>query len=74
MTAPAHCKSCGAAIEWARTVAGKAIPLEPAPDGGNIDIGEVTGRAMVVADGKGPWRTHFQTCPAAAAHRRRRAP
>ena len=80
------CRSCGAEILWARTVAGKAIPLdaEPRPDG-NVRIAPIGGidAALVLTDPaeraaaqiEGPvYVTHFATCPNAAEHRRRDAP
>lgn len=78
------CSSCGAAIRWAKTPAGKAIPLdaEPASDG-NIRLGLVGGEEMAIVlsaadvagyqvDGLALYKTHFATCPNAAAHRRAR--
>lgn len=82
----AKCRSCGAAILWVLTTAGKRMPLDatPTPDGTvSIDPG---GRATVrtkddLADvdraaalgGPRPrlYRAHFSTCPQAAQHRRK---
>jgi hypothetical protein len=71
------CRSCGAAITWTVTVAGKRMPvdLEPVP-GGNIDL--VNGTAHVhglsdAPDGLTPrYVSHFVTCPHADSHRKAR--
>ena len=76
------CRSCHAPIRWARTSSGKAIPLDPNPaDDGNVRLGWVGGEelALVLAAGEleaarvdGPlYRSHFASCPNAAAHRSR---
>jgi hypothetical protein len=68
----AHCKSCGAAIEWVKSAkTGKAMPLDAAPaaDGNLVVIDGVAHAAMV---GEGPRRkSHFATCPQAASWRQR---
>ena len=66
-----RCKSCGAPIEWALTVKGSRIPLDPGstPDG-NINVGP-DGVAHVVEPGQGVRISHFATCPNARQHRRR---
>jgi len=74
---PGVCKSCGAAIRWADTVAGSAIPLDPDPSAtGNLAI--VNGKASHVGKGlfderhEGPrYISHFSTCPNAAMHRKK---
>lgn len=59
--APATCRSCGAPIRWATTVAGKAMPL-------NADFRlQHEGRRMWV-EAKD---THWGSCPNANEHRRR---
>lgn len=65
-----HCRSCGAPIEWALTVKGANMPVDP-DDGtaGNIVI-DADGVAHVVTDGAGTHRSHFATCPNSAKHRR----
>lgn len=82
----AKCSSCGAVIEWTRTPAGKAMPL----DAGEFPfIPDRTGKVLaVLADGTVmPGRTcsesyeaeayvlarisHFATCPAADQHRKK---
>jgi hypothetical protein len=72
------CRSCGAPLLWARTKRGRAIPLDPQerPDG-NVAVtftldGDGTPLAQVVARGAGGHVAHFDTCPHAAEHRRRR--
>lgn len=74
------CKSCGARIMWAKTVAGKSIPLDVKPvAGGNIELRlpppakrayEV--RAHVVTPSPDVHRhvSHFVTCPNSAEHRK----
>ena len=52
-----ECRSCQARILWAETPNGKKMPMEEAqPD----------------ADGARRFQSHFQTCPNAQQHRRRR--
>lgn len=76
------CGSCGAPIRWAKTPAGKRIPLDAEPDRarGNVRLGYIGGEelALVLAgaeleaariDGD-LFLAHFATCPNAAAHRR----
>lgn len=77
----AACRSCAAEILWAKTVAGKSMPLdaEPHPDG-NITLGHIGGeecaivvtgaeRAAVQIEGRPLYRSHFATCPNADEHR-----
>ena len=63
------CRSCGAAIVWAKTTTGKSMPLdaEPVPDG-NIVLHE----GVAYVTGTGDRKSHFATCPNAARHRRGR--
>lgn len=44
-----RCKGCDTVIYWARTAAGKAMPLDPAPDErmGNVLVDPATGTAYV---------------------------
>lgn len=78
------CRSCGAAITWARTSAGRSMPIdaEPCADG-NIVLSEpVDPDAPVIAMiltaeqvrqpslGEPRYVSHFATCPNAARHRR----
>ena len=82
----ATCKSCGAAILWAKTARGAAIPIDPNPcPDGNLEVsfGERGTFATVrqpgsqmhsLARANGTlWRSHFATCPNARLHRRREA-
>ena len=51
------CRSCGAGIRWARTLKGKAIPLDPSPvDDGNLVVvaGVAMSRANADLRGAGP--------------------
>lgn len=79
-----HCRSCGAPVRWARTLTGKAIPLDTEPDpAGNIaldDTGDPNApQARVLAGvdlfdarsaGATLWLSHFVTCPEAGKWRR----
>jgi hypothetical protein len=81
-----RCRSCEAPIRWARTAAGKAMPLdvEPSADG-NVQLGWVGGeeiaivlgspadRAGAQVDGIDLFVSHFATCPNASQHRRDRS-
>lgn len=70
-----NCKSCGATIFWARTEAGKLIPINSEQvDGGNIVLMDNGNTAMVVQTDAATKRhvSHFATCPCAATHRRAR--
>ncbi len=81
------CRTCGAPIIWARTEAGKAIPMdaEPVPVGtsplgtfilersGRRANSDPLMRAPDIADvGVDRFRSHFATCPDARQHRRAR--
>jgi len=68
------CKSCGANIWWAKTLAGTAMPLdaEPSPEGTVIvvlGISRVLGKGEVTDHTR--YVPHFITCPNAASHRRK---
>lgn len=74
------CRSCLAAIVWARTEDGKAMPLDAEPhEEGNIRLledgtCEVVGPLeALIARGEGMElrRSHFATCPEAAHWRGR---
>ncbi len=81
------CRSCGAPIRWAKTAAGKRMPLdvEPTRDG-NVQLGWVGGeqvaivltreadRAGCLVDGIPLYLSHFVTCPDSAALRRPSGP
>ncbi len=69
-----RCKSCGAAILWARTARGKWMPLDAQPHAqGTVAI--LDGKAVVVPEelrraGRPVYRCHFVSCPRAKEHRR----
>lgn len=69
------CRSCGEPILWAVTSTGSRIPIdfEPVSDG-NVQLNE-NGSCVMAGKGKaltGPLRkTHYATCPDAAAWRKR---
>lgn len=74
------CGSCGAEIVWAKTAAGRKMPLDNTPHpAGRIDLG-ADGFATVLGakratevqvEGRKLYQSHFATCPNAAQHRRR---
>jgi hypothetical protein len=71
-----RCRSCRKPIAWARTEAGKNMPLDPVPDmRGNVIF--VEGFAHVFSTATEPpaevprYVSHFTTCPNADEHRRR---
>lgn len=82
----ARCRSCNAPIRWARTPAGKAMPLDARPTlGGNVLLREATPPADPTAQvlagvdladahtrGRELYVPHFTTCPEAAKWRRPR--
>lgn len=66
----ATCRSCGEFIEWARTAAGKLMPLDPLGDGGNVIVTrDIDGVLVVESVSTRDWPTgrtsHFVTCPEA---------
>ena len=69
------CKSCKAAIEWARTPSGRRIPVDLAPTAdGNLVVINGTAYTYNYEDRalKVPRRTpHFATCPDARLWRQR---
>lgn len=69
------CRSCGAPILWARTVQGKAIPLDAQrSERGNIELRGGTAH-YVTPDINAELRyiSHFATCPQADQHRKPKA-
>jgi len=70
----ARCRSCGALILWARTEAGRRIPLDAYPHPvGNLVLDVRAGRVRV-ADLRTDdvrYLSHFATCPHASEHRKR---
>lgn len=70
-----RCRSCGAAITWARSEDGRAMPIDKDPvAGGNLVV--ENGVARVAApdlfDQRPRHVSHFATCPQAKEHRRSR--
>lgn len=64
---PGTCSSCGAAILWAKTPQGKAMPLDAKPEK-RVVLGRQTGEAHVLDT----YLPHWASCPNAAQHRRPR--
>jgi hypothetical protein len=75
-----ECKSCTAPVIWAVTTLGKPMPVDPEPaEGGNVALswraGHVLAEVLSVTKQFGRTglrKSHFATCPDAAAHRKRR--
>jgi hypothetical protein len=82
-----ECRSCHGLIVWARTEAGKRMPLDAEPDEtANVLLErDLTGlqipratvfragvRVVAERPGTSVHRSHFATCPFAATHRRPR--
>lgn len=80
------CRSCGAPLRWAKTLNGKAIPLDAEPtSAGNIVLHDTrdprSPQARVLAgadlldarsEGTTLWLSHYATCPDSQKWRRRR--
>lgn len=69
------CRSCGAPIAWAETIAGKRMPLDPEPrDDGNVRLDKdgvaFVGTDMLAADPPS-YVSHFATCSHPQRHRKR---
>lgn len=74
------CKSCGASIIWARTPAGRVIPVDREPtEDGNVRLTYRDHKAHALVVGKGEdlfssgearHTSHFATCPDADKHRK----
>lgn len=63
-----YCRSCNAQIIWARTKAGKAIPLDFAT------VSEPERHSLSLHfDPAAGHISHFATCPSAGEHRKRGA-
>jgi len=74
MTATERCRSCREPIVWARTPAGKLMPLDPTPtEQGNVEM--VDGLAVVhhqpTLTDTNLYMPHFATCPEGATWSRR---
>jgi hypothetical protein len=81
-----HCRSCAAPIRWAKTLNGKAMPLDAEPNSaGNITLKETDdprapqARVLAGADlfdaraaGTTLYLSHYATCPDGEKWRRRR--
>lgn len=63
----ATCRSCGAAIVWAVTAAGKRMPLDAKPERRLVREGRQEPPLVVVTD---TYTSHFATCPNADQHRK----
>lgn len=64
-----RCRSCGADVIWAKTAAGKLMPLDATETLGKVVYQlDTTGR-MQRAEGRGH-ESHFATCPQADRWRR----
>lgn len=73
---PANCSSCQAPIIWAKTEAGRAMPLDAEPvDDGNMEL-LPDGICRFVPKGDHTtvvvplYKSHFATCPHARTHRK----
>lgn len=63
------CRSCGAEVLWAKTRAGKAMPVDPEPTAeGNVLVGgkERAGHRQAVVD-RGDWRGVLRQAQASGA-------
>lgn len=74
--AASRCRSCGGHVRWAKTEAGKNIPVDLQEiEGGNLRLINVGGRWIAKVIQAKPdvkaFRTHFASCPNADGHRRR---
>jgi len=74
------CKACGAPIVWARTSAGKNMPVDAArSDDGNVllfpvdrsaQLAVVMTKEEAAAKSVDRYKSHFATCPSAARFRK----
>jgi hypothetical protein len=69
------CRSCGAALEWAKTTTGANMPLDLGPYAdGNLVVVNGVARAPTPEDaGRERRRSHYASCPQGAAWRRKKA-
>lgn len=68
---PGHCRSCGAAVEWAELTGGRRMPFDrivPVSAQGPLFIGERVIEEVDTASSP----SHFETCPDAKDWRKRR--
>jgi hypothetical protein len=72
------CQYCGASIAWAKTLDGRAMPIDAEPvDMGNVQLlerGDGSTMAVItvpalIAEGQ-RYRSHFASCPRAAQARK----
>lgn len=77
MPETAKCRSCGAAIIWAKTESGRSMPLDAEPVDPTrvnttciLDRGVARFGAIDGPSGEPRYVSHFATCPNAARHRR----
>ena len=70
----ARCRSCGAVMEWAKTQAGKVMPIDAEPsENGNLVYAQAGVVRFAKPDDPGPrFTSHFATCPDAKQFRRDR--
>lgn len=61
----AECHSCGAPILWARTTAGKLLPLDRCPRSDGYILREMPDGSTLM------YVSHFATCHNADKHRRK---
>jgi hypothetical protein len=73
MAKASKCKSCGAAIVWAKTVSGKLAPFdaESHEDGTFVIGSDGVARFDDMLIARQGYRSHFATCPNAAKHRKK---
>lgn len=77
----ARCRSCQAEIVWARTSAGRPMPLDAEPNpAGTCTLEHTAEGALLVrvdpsppleVDTRPRYTSHFATCPHADQHRKR---
>ncbi|MGO9056372.1 MAG: hypothetical protein ACLQU2_03180 [Candidatus Binataceae bacterium] len=65
----AKCRGCGADILWAKTLAGKAVPLDAKPEKRFVLTGMSEDGVKLIDS----YLSHFVTCPQAAAFRKESA-
>lgn len=65
----AECKSCGAAIVWGTTEAGKKMPFNAQSAKGWL-IGKLNGQEGMCVQ-RDMYVPHWAVCPDAASHRKR---
>jgi hypothetical protein len=68
----ATCASCGAAIIWTITEAGKRMPVDAVPAGKvTVLVRDPHGGSTPISKSRDHYVSHFATCPNAQQHRRR---